>query len=134
NGTSGNMDLLLYKVGRDQTPREIVPGKDFDGILCVSLYIRWAFHDVATSTWSTADKMNWIKAKYGALAALVNQKKYLGTSAADSAHFEKIYIQFRLHFHEGGNGDDNRVLLGSGHIAPHFTVNAYRTHAGTAAR
>jgi hypothetical protein len=134
NGTTGNMDLLLYKVGRDQTPREIVPGQDFDGILCVSLYIRWAFHDVSTATWSTADKMNWIKARYGSLATLVNQKRYLGTSAADSAHFEKIYIQFRLHFHEGGNGDDNRVLLGSGHIAPHFTVNAYRTHAGTAAR
>lgn len=133
NGTTGHMDLILYKIGRDQTPREIVAGKDFDGILCVSLYIKWAFHDVSTATWTTVDKMNWIKAKYGALATLVNQKKYLGTTAADSTHFEKIYIQFRLHFHEGANGNDNVVLLGSGHISPHFTVNAYRTHATTAA-
>lgn len=133
NGTTGKMDLTLYKVGRDQTPREMVAGQDFDGVLVVSLYINWTFQDVDTTLWTTADKMNWIKAKYGSIATLANRTKYLGTAAASSAHFEKIYVMFRLHFHEGGNGNDNVVLLGAGNIAAHFTVTSLRTHVGTAA-
>jgi peptidoglycan hydrolase-like protein with peptidoglycan-binding domain len=133
NGTHGKMDLLLYKIGRDQTPREIVAGQDFDGILTVCLYIKWAFHTVGGVNWTPTQKMDWIKQNYTILTNLVNQKKYLGTTAAASAHFQKIYLLFRLHFHEGGDGDDNAVLLGSGHIHAHFTVTVYRTHTGTAA-
>lgn len=133
NGTHGHMDLSLYKLGKDQTNQVIIPGQEFDSILVVSLYIKWSFHNTGASTWNTAGKMAFIKAKYGALATFINAKKYLSASNTDSTWFRKIYVLFRLHFHEGGNSDDNSVLLGSGHIAPHFTVTAHRTHAGTAA-
>ena len=133
NGTTGKMDLVLYKMGRDQTSREMVPGEDFDAVLTVCLYINWTFQDVGATPWTTPDKMNWIKAKYGALMTLANQKKFLGTTAALSPNFEKIYILFRLHFHEGANSGDNVVLLGGGNIASHFTVSSYRTDPGTAA-
>lgn len=131
NGAHGRMDLVLYKLGRDQTCRNIVAGQDFDSILCVILYIRWNFQGGA---WTEDEKRTFIQGKYGALLTLINQKKYLGTSEAGSTYFRKIYLQFRLCFHEGGNSDENSELLAAGHIPWHFTVNVQKTVGGTAPR
>jgi hypothetical protein len=127
HGATGNMDLVLYKVGNDQTLKVLVPGKEFDAILCVCLYVRWTFQDVGALVWSTADKENFIKSKYDAISTLINRKKYLGTS--NSTHFRKIYLLFRLHFHEGADSDENEMWQSRGtYIQPHFDITAWRAN------
>jgi hypothetical protein len=127
HGTAGNMDLVLYKVGNDQTLKVLVPNKEFDAILCVCLYVRWTFQDVGTAAWSPDGKADFIKAKYDAISTLINRKKYLG--ASNSTYFKKIYLLFRLYFHEGADGDENKVWQAPGtYIPPHFDITAWRSN------
>ncbi|MBW8890223.1 MAG: peptidoglycan-binding protein [Fibrobacteres bacterium] len=125
HGTTGNMDLVLYKVGNDQTLKVLVPNQEFDAILCVCLYVRWAFQDVGSAVWQPVDKENFIKARYDAISSLINRKKYLGTS--NSTYFKKIYLLFRLYFHEGADSEENKMWQSPGtHIQPHFDITAWR--------
>ncbi|MGB9595311.1 MAG: hypothetical protein ACPL7B_03435 [Candidatus Poribacteria bacterium] len=111
NGSHGQFDLHLYKIGQDETTKVIYPGKSgFDGILVVLHKIQWFFENQGSETWTDiAEKLRYLRNFRTTVDLLLNQLYYLENSS--DADFKKVYIHFVPHFHYEGGATGNHFSI-----------------------
>jgi len=93
---TGNVDLFLYKLGDDETPRNISlpsmpPEKTFHGILVVFIKVGFRFVDSAGSHWTPAEKRLW-RANVRRLLKAMNRRFYLRSET--DRDFKNTYLSF----------------------------------------
>ncbi len=115
-GTHGHFDLMLFKMGKDETTDRILPNQTkFDGILVVRLLLSFGFTDyndpagvvlpdpwpsdpavVAPNDPKVPAKLDFLRAFQGEFDSLLNKRFYL-THLLDG-DFRKIYVYFVPHY------------------------------------
>lgn len=136
NGSHGQFDLYLYKIGEDETTKAVYPGKSgFDGILVVLHKIQWLFENQGSDTWADiAEKLRYLRDFRTSVNITLNQLYYLeNTSDPD---FKKVYIYFVPHFHyeAGATGNHYRITVKANkgttiNYTPDFYADGFISHS-----
>ena len=97
------VDLLLYKLGDDETARTIKAGTLFKGILAVKTKFALRFRDDGANVWTFNDKLNWARGLVTQAQSDLNLKFRLHCGGANA--FDEIYVHFVPHFAVYGEPD-----------------------------
>ncbi len=101
---NANVDLLLYKLGDDETSRIIKDGHNFKGILTVRIKLGVLFDPWEPDPkWIFNTAHDWARALDGRFKSMINKKFYLALpndkiEADNYSNWDKIYVSFVPHF------------------------------------
>jgi hypothetical protein len=101
---SADVDLLLYKLGDDETSRIIKDGHNFKGILAVRIKLGIVFDPWEPDPkWTFNTAHDWARALDRRFKTMLNKKFYLSLpnasiDANNYSNWDKIYVLFVPHF------------------------------------